>query len=472
MQQTISKVRWHRPVLVEEGQDAEAVNALPFVAPESFYELVLRVGIPVVEGATTARDYAIGLLKLAAEVEHSLMVQYLYAAVSVAPEPGPDGVNYQRKLLSVAIQEMGHLATVQNLLLLVGGRDSFYMQRDLVRTASEKNPIPLILEPISKPALAKYVAAEKPAQVPPEMAAKVEELVQIAQQDAGVEPHRVGVIYELLRWVFTPPEAPGGEINFAALAPLPKEPHLSDGDLVATLPILPRYEAIGAEEWQVFDEDVILKTAHTCYEARDAIDSIARQGEGLDDSGHSHFITFMEMVTAFEAGNITVRPIAKAPTLDPSSGAGDLISHPYTKLWGEVFSLQYNLLVLTIYHALLTERPADGSVALRRALAELAVFGMRRVIHPVADLVASLPLRADGSGGIAGPPFDLDPSVLKSNMEGDLVRQHLRLLDRLTVLYTDIQSASDFNSFPDHANVLANLRNVDKRRRDLFPPSH
>ncbi len=207
MKRNPTLIRWHQPVSpAAENMARSVVGVVPVArGPDVVRDIVRRVGIPVVDGAETAAELAIELLKLAAEVEHALMVQYLYAATSVPDVPGPDSVNYRGKLLAVAIQEMGHLATVQNLLLLVGGRDSFYLQRDLVRQVSAKNPIPFVLEPISKTSLAKYVAAEKPAQVPPSLAAKVDELINLAEQDAGVDIHRVGVIYELLIWMFTPP---------------------------------------------------------------------------------------------------------------------------------------------------------------------------------------------------------------------------------------------------------------------------
>src|SRR6185369_3016867 len=97
------------------------------------------------------------------------------------------------------------------------------------------------------------------------------------------------------------------------------------------------------------------------------------------NGGPSHFTEFMEIVKAFEEGNVSVIPMAKSPTLDGTKG--QRITHPYTRLWGEVFKSQYNLLVLSIYHALVTPRPDDGSQGLRAALAATALRGMRRVIH-------------------------------------------------------------------------------------------
>jgi hypothetical protein len=56
------------------------------------------------------------------------MVQYLYAAYSLAPDN--DGLtleqqqavrDWQATILEIAREEMGHLVSVQNLLQLIGG---------------------------------------------------------------------------------------------------------------------------------------------------------------------------------------------------------------------------------------------------------------------------------------------------------------------------------------------------------------
>ena len=468
MPQTGLRIRWQQPTLPVEDIVTEApAAAIPLTERESVHRMILRVGIPVVEGATTAKEVAIGLLKLAAEFEHALLVQYLYAAFSLPNEVGPDSINYHQRVLTVAIQEMGHLTSLQNLLLLLGGTDAFYMQRDLLRESSDKNPIPFVLEPISKTSLAKYVAAEKPAQVPPELAAKVDELVKLAEQDAGVETHRVGVIYELLKWIFQPPGDAPTDIDFSSLIPLPENPHITDEDLQDNLEIVPKFEAL-AEEWQVFFEDVILPTVHNVAEAHDVLDRIARQGEGLTSGGPSHFTEFMAIVAAFEAGNVSVKPMPKAPILDGETGA--LISHPYTRLWVEVFNRQYDLLVLAIYHSLVTPRPDDGSQGLRDRLAQMAIRSMRRVITPLANLISSLPLREDNSAARGGPSFDLDASILNSKEQDDLVAQQNRLLDNLATLYTGIESSPHFAANPNHVNALTNLRNIDQVRRNLVPP--
>lgn len=112
MAQRPSRIRWHRPSVeaAESLSLREAIVAPPAVAEsDAVRQMVLRVGIPLVEGAVTAKEYAIGLLKLTAEVEHALMAQYLYAAFSLPNEQGPDLINCHQRVMAIAIQEMGTL---------------------------------------------------------------------------------------------------------------------------------------------------------------------------------------------------------------------------------------------------------------------------------------------------------------------------------------------------------------------------
>jgi hypothetical protein len=85
------------------------------VAPE--VEAVVDIDWPKFDSCPTPLDKTECLLQIAAEVEHALLIQYLYGAYSMAlPEKDP-----RRKTFSdVAVEEMSHLMTVQNLLLAIG----------------------------------------------------------------------------------------------------------------------------------------------------------------------------------------------------------------------------------------------------------------------------------------------------------------------------------------------------------------
>src|SRR4051794_18697388 len=81
---------------------------------------------------TSPRDWAVFLLHTAAEIEHALLVQYLYAVFSINPDlPIPDHPDHQTtrlwrdQILQIAKEEMGHLLCVQNILHVLGGALNF-----------------------------------------------------------------------------------------------------------------------------------------------------------------------------------------------------------------------------------------------------------------------------------------------------------------------------------------------------------
>ena len=103
------------------------------------------------------------LLREAAEVEHALMVQYLYAAFSVKPDYaeivgyGAPGAN---NLLGVAIQEMQHLGAVNRFLVAIGTCP--HLERQDFPYEPAIYPFAFHLEPLSRHSLAKYVYTEAP----------------------------------------------------------------------------------------------------------------------------------------------------------------------------------------------------------------------------------------------------------------------------------------------------------------------
>src|SRR4051812_929034 len=80
-----------------------------------------------------SREHLIHLLTEAAEVEHNILCSYLYAAFSIkrGVEEGLTELEservaqWRRTILDVAVEEMGHLAIVNNLLVAVGGSPHF-----------------------------------------------------------------------------------------------------------------------------------------------------------------------------------------------------------------------------------------------------------------------------------------------------------------------------------------------------------
>lgn len=105
------------------------------------------------------------LLREATEVEHALLVQYLYAGFSVRPQyaaiVGTGFPASASNMLAVAVQEMQHLHAVNQLLVALGAapnlvRQDFPYEPDIY-------PFAFNLEPLSRASVAKYVWTEAPA---------------------------------------------------------------------------------------------------------------------------------------------------------------------------------------------------------------------------------------------------------------------------------------------------------------------
>jgi len=89
----------------------------------------MEMELPDLSAFSSPLDKALVLLHTAVEIEHMLMVQYLYASFSLReaeeagglePENNPARIalleEWRSTLMNIGQQEMGHLMTVQSLL--------------------------------------------------------------------------------------------------------------------------------------------------------------------------------------------------------------------------------------------------------------------------------------------------------------------------------------------------------------------
>ncbi len=172
------------------------------------------------------RDFAdpylelVRLLHEASEVEHSLMLQYLYGAFSLKPAyrsiAGYGNPN-AGDLLGVAIQEMQHLAAVNRLLVALGAAP--YLVREDFPYEPEVYPFQFHLEPLSVRSLAKYVYCEAPSDATDPRHAKTpqdkafqERLFAVLGHDR--RPNHVGGLYGSII-------ATANEVQAASLPGLP-----------------------------------------------------------------------------------------------------------------------------------------------------------------------------------------------------------------------------------------------------------
>jgi hypothetical protein len=333
----------------------------------------------------SAREFAISLLQAGAEIEHSLLVQYLYAAYSVDERAERDtkntGLQWKTHIRLIAREEMAHLATVQNLLLSVKTGE-VYLNRGPVNKDVKTLPLPFQLEPLSEKSLGKYILFESPsASMLPAEASK---LVKDIKKTLGVESRvlSVGSIYAALYWLFLESDNPGDDWPFApeSVAEFRRAYetgfHLTASDFVDRDTYLER--AAGPEEWGVYEEETHVDGASPRDTALASLRWIMAQGEGPNAIEESHFFRFVEMYKEFQKlrEKSPVLPVPTNPRIR-GTGAGTRIRNKVSRLWAELGNSRYQLLILDIFESLNAKRTTETNK--RSLLAKWAITEMELV---------------------------------------------------------------------------------------------
>jgi Ferritin-like len=416
----------------------------------------------------TPRQYAIFLLHVAAELEHVLMVEYLYAAYSLGGEQVPlehqaEVTQWREVILGIAKEEMGHLMTVQNLLRCLGG--PLNLDREDYPWDSEFYPFPFKLEPLTRASVAKYVVAESPA---PDLwtGPEADEIRILAEKDVeGAAIHRVGELYDTIEALFADPRA------------------LQDDDFRgSTYPFQANWDEWGrgykggargntTGAAMPGTPDVILKPVTARTDSLAALRAVATQGEATstsNDDAPSHFARFLHIYRQMPkdeawspSRKVPVDPVVLPETLGEKESVawpGTRITHPTSKAWANLFNVRYRLLLTNLLHTF--EYPgnlSEGSQRTPRGLLLHATFGEMYNLRALSQILVEAPLSEDGSTNRAGPPFQM-PYTLKFPLDsGDRWRQHLDLLRASRLL---VDRLLDWNPDEQRSYLLA-LRKVD-----------
>ena len=384
-------------------------------------EATLSVSIPDLDQWPQPLDKAKVLLATAAEVEHALLVQYLYAAFSLITS---SDVAEQQKALDrwslelhrIAHQEMGHLITVQNVLLAIGQRPN--LEREALPSIKDLYPFKFKLEPLTQRSLAKYVTAEAP--IDPTNGPDISDIISQATDKEGAPVRHVGNIYGLLGVVFStqreiqdggPDQSWSEQLRKTAFAAYmqdsrPEAWHLDDSAIDnQTL----KFQATQTD-WDSGGKEATVHQISNRADVREAIRDIAEQGEGpINGGAPSHFERFL----AIYRGGGGLLPFPKAgewnPTLpvpeNPRPPATDPATASRTDRWAHLADLRYGLLLGFIEDYLRTlptsDRPDDRTNLKDWALEEMFTLAF------LADQLATLPQ----NGGNAALPFTLPDPV-------------------------------------------------------------
>jgi hypothetical protein len=141
----LASIRWVRPEKPLSAKGAKNPIAGKLAA----------TGAPTPPYGMTVRDEVIFFSQPAAEIDHSLLVQYLYAWFSLDTSTLVAGGSADT-VRTIAAQEMAHLITEQNLLLSLG--EEPYLDHGRLHQES----IPFELAPFAEVPLARFITTETP----------------------------------------------------------------------------------------------------------------------------------------------------------------------------------------------------------------------------------------------------------------------------------------------------------------------
>jgi hypothetical protein len=404
--------------------------------------------------AASAVEEAISLLEIAAEVEHSLMVQYLYVAFSTSD----DAAN--RVFRGVAIEEMGHLLTVQNLRLALG-REPYFRRQD-ESPQPELDPYPFVLEPLSGDVLAKYVSAEAPDMSRLDNEEQRDELKAIAARagQAAHVPllHRVGLVYLRLFYLFQSSDDPDpmwSDANRAAA--WGTRWHVSDADL--NLASLSRQ--LANEDWPPAPTGFLLlgSKVNGVAAAREAIAEVAQQGEGKGAAQGGHFARFLAQYKRPPEPPLKVLPV-------PVVGVDGVSAEPAATLV-RLFDVRYELLLINLQQLFLY---GEADAAPRSLALDWCQREMKEIVRRFHRLLSLLPREAGGDAKVApaAPMYRMPPTPIPGDRE--TLRSRLRtVLDVGAALIAALRDAPvGAEARPLLTDLLNIMDEIDEERREAI----
>jgi len=403
------------------------------------------------------------LLCQAAELEHSLMAQYLFAAFSLRSEPGPgltrvqlEAVERWRKvILAISAEEMLHWALVQNLLIAVGSAP--YVSRPHMPHQAKGYPpgIQLRLLPFGDAALQHFVYLERPegmdmsdgegfmpaGPVPAPMTA--DEL-----QPRGQHFTTQGYLYRAI------------DDGIVGLADRMGEKRLFIG---------PDFHQTDAPE--VWPELVPITDVAS---ARRTIERIVEQGEGArgdwDAAHYGRFLAVLEEYRAMVDEDPSFAPAHRAVAAGVRGVEGvepDVyITDRVTAALSDVFNAVYDVLLQMIARYFAFGHETDEQ---RQVLADVGITLMFVAIEPLGLLLARMPVGEGRRDVTAGANFQLAyrASFLLPHRRSAWIRFSERL--------DEIAEATDaVGADPDTAEVLdrvaGGVREASKRLAEQIEP--
>src|SRR4051794_29731271 len=324
------------------------------------------------------REALIYMLYEAAELEHAIMCQYLFAAFSLKQSTA-EGLTeaqlaavqrWRRQVSHVATEEMLHLALVQNLLSAIGSAP--HLSRPNLPAPAGHYPagVQLALIPFGERALRHFMFLERPEGMDLSdaegLAAMGQAMPSLGERDIVPQGQDFATVGHLYRSI---------EAGLAHLAAAHGEDWLFVGP--------PRAQAT-AEMFGWPDLVAVTDLAS----AQRAIEEILEQGEGpRGDWRNAHFGQFVaildeyQQLTGADPDFDPVRPVLAANVRPHETGAEvPLVDDPLTARVADLFNVVYEILLQLFQRFFAHTEETDAQL---RVLADAAVALMVRVIKPI-----------------------------------------------------------------------------------------
>jgi hypothetical protein len=396
------------------------------------------------------REALIYMLCEAAELEHGIMCQYLFAAFSLKQREDEGltadaleaALRWRNVIAHVATEEMLHLALVQNLLSAIGAAP--HLARPNLPAPAHHYPagVNLTLVPFGEPALRHFMFLERPEGMELKGAqgidAPVHEAVPLmAEGDIVPLPQDFATVGHLYRSI---------EHGIDHLAEKFGEQNLFVGP--------PRAQATSEYfHWPELVGVSDLASAHR------AIDTILEQGEGARGQWqNAHFGQFVQILDEYRQLKATspnfepARPVLFA-TVRPSEHDDTVprITEGVASRCTDLFNVGYELLLQILHRYFAHTEETDAQLA---TLSSAAIALMVGVLKSLGDLVTTLPIGPEQPGMTAGPSFELF-------YENDYLMPHREAAWAL--LEERVREAANFSSLAQEISderVASELENV------------
>lgn len=412
----------------------------------------------------TTRSQLIDALRLAAELEHGLMCQYLFAAYSLKRYPyecwtGPDKTKelltqaelekvrrWAMKITLIARQEMEHLGLALNMLSAIGGTPSFSrpnmpQRRDYYGQACIK----LELTTCNLDTIKRFQAFEAPDGMV-EPCEIVDQAVAVAH--CGKRHEEKSTPEEVFAAFMEPKEREDkGLLQGAPHIDLYGIPYkdvqelyqtIAQGFMTVSASLGEAKLFIGRPKNQVYggppshlygsmndlnQYGLSLIAVTDLSSALQAIRMIIEQGEGATVPPNylpwTHFCLFTSIRAEMEdddgkLAEVCARPVARNPMtrLLPDVPVPDevtLIRNPDTVAVAELFNLSYEVMLLLLLYLYSDQVKSEKHT---NSLMDAAFFPfMTMFVRPLAEILTELPID-DDPNLTAGPGFELSGDVI------------------------------------------------------------